>query len=207
MGGYSSQSVTRWLVIALAAVLVACSGGSGGGEKASPKTSPPSSSNPPPTIDLSKPIPGGSLHGTPRPPLENTGTDYVAIFKSLTANFRWLTENPNPSVLSELFVPGTPPHDQRASAYQYLVDNGYRWADEGYRLFDVQVVDAREDAISLNVVENLSFERLVDASGTQVGDVRPHGSPETVSVLLSRSADSRWRVAHSSRVDGSEVQL
>jgi hypothetical protein len=156
---------------------------------------------------LSKPIPGGSLHGTPRPPLENTGTDYVAIFKSLTANFRWLTENPNPSVLSELFVPGTPPHDQRASAYQYLVDNGYRWADEGYRLLDVHVVDAREGAISLNVVEDLSFERLVDASGKQVGDVRPHGSPETVSVLLSRSADSKWRVADSSRVDGSEVQL
>jgi hypothetical protein len=207
MGGCSSQSVTRSLVIALVAVLVACSGGSGGGEKASPKTSPPSSSNPPPTIDLSKPIPGGSLHGTPRPPLENTGTDYVAIFKSLTANFRWLTENPNPSVLPELFVPGTPPHDQRASAYKYLVDNGYRWADEGYQLLDVQVVDARADAISLNVVENLSFERLVDASGTQVGDVRRHGSPETVSVLLSRSADSKWRVADSSRVDGSEVQL
>ena len=206
MGGCSSQSVTRSL-IALVAVLVACSGGSGGGEKASPRTSPPSSSNPPPTIDLSKPIPGGSLHGTPRPPLENTGADYVAIFKSLTANFRWLTENPNPSVLSELFVPGTPPHDQRASAYQYLVDNGYRWADEGYQLLDVQVVDARDDAISLNVVENVSFERLVDASGTQIGEVRRHGSPETVSVLLSRSADSKWRVADSSRVDGSEVQL
>jgi hypothetical protein len=207
MGGCSSQSVTRSLVIALVAVLVACSGGSGGGDKASPKTSPPSSSRPSPTIDLSKPIPGGSLHGTPRPPLENTGTDYVAIFKSLTANFRWLTENPNPSALSELFVPGTPPHDQRASAYQYLVDNGYRWADEGYQLLDVQVVDAREDAISLNVVENLAFERLVDGSGTQVGEVRRHGSPETVSVLLSRSADSKWRVANSSRVDGSEVQL
>src|SRR5207245_166693 len=64
MGGCSSQSVTRSLVIALVAVLVACSGGSGGGgETASRRTSPPSSSNPPPTIDLSKPIPGGSLHG------------------------------------------------------------------------------------------------------------------------------------------------
>ena len=144
MSGCSSQSVTRSLVIALVAVLVACSGGSGGGDKASPRTSPPSSSSPPPTIDLSKPIPGGSLHGTPRPPLENTGTDYVAIFKSLTANFRWLTENPNPSVLAELFVPGTPPHDQRASAYQYLVANGYRWADEGYQLLDVRV---RRDVI------------------------------------------------------------
>ena len=207
MSGCSSQSVARLFAVALVGVLAACSGGSGGGGgKAYPTTS-PSTTAPPATIDLSKPIPGGSLHGTPRPPLENTGTDYVAIFGSLTANFRWLTENPNPSVLSELFVPGTPPHDQRASAYQYLVDNGYRWADEGYQLLDVQVVDAKNDAVSLNVVETLQFERLVDASGSQVGDLRPRGSPETVAVVLSRSADARWRVANSSRVDGSEVQL
>ena len=205
MSGCSSQSVARLFAVALVGVLAACSGGSGGG-KASPATS-PSTTAPPATIDLSKPIAGGSLHGTPRPPLENTGTDYVAIFGSLTANFRWLTENPNPSVLSELFVPGTPPHDQRASAYQYLVDNGYRWADEGYQLLDVQVVDAKNDAVSLNVVETLQFERLVDASGSQVGDLRPRGSPETVAVVLSRSADARWRVANSSRVDGSEVEL
>jgi hypothetical protein len=193
--------------VALVGVLAACSGGSGGGGgKASPKSA-PSTTAPPATIDLSRPIPGGSLHGTPRPPLENTGTDYVAIFGSLTANFRWLTENPNPSVLSELFVPGTPPHDQRVSAYQYLVDNGYRWADEGYQLLDVQVVDAKNDAVSLNVVETLQFERLVDASGSQVGDLRPRGSPESVAVVLSRSADARWRVANSSRVDGSEVEL
>ena len=103
MGGCSSQSVTRSLVVALAAVLVACSGGSGGGGgKASPKTSPPSSTTPPATIDLSKPIPGGSLHGTPRPPLENTGTNYVAIFKSLIANQRWISENPDPALISDV---------------------------------------------------------------------------------------------------------
>ncbi len=74
MSGCSSQSVARLLAVALVGVLAACSGGSGGGGgKASPKTS-PSTTAPPATIDLSKPIPGGSLHGTPRPPLENTGT-------------------------------------------------------------------------------------------------------------------------------------
>ena len=123
MGGCSSQSVTRSL-IAIVAVLVACSGGSGGGQKASPRTSPPASSTPPATIDLSKPIPGGSLHGTPRPPLENTGADYVAIFKSLDGNLRWLSENPDPSVLPELFVPGTAGHDARMPAYQYLTERG-----------------------------------------------------------------------------------
>ncbi len=208
MGGCSSQSVARSVGVALGVLLAACSGGSdAGGGKASPKTSTPASSTPPPTIDLSKPIPGGSLHGTPRPALENTGTDYVAIFKSLTGNFRWLTENPNPGVLSELFVPGTPPHDERVAAYQYLEDNRYRWADEGYRVLQVDVVDAQGDSVALRVVEELAYERLVDESGNQVGETRPHGSPENVTVLLNRSADGHWRVASTSRVQDSVVQL
>jgi hypothetical protein len=205
MGGCSSQSVTRSLVIALVAVLVACSGGSGGGEKASPRTSPPSSSNPPPTIDLSKPIPGGSLHGTPRPPLENTGTDYVAIFKSLDANLRWLSENPDPSVLRELFVPGTAGHDARMPAYQYLTERGYHFADEGYELISAEVVSAQPDAVSLRVVQRLDFERVVDGSGQQVGDIKQHGSAEETTVVLSLS-DGRWRVASWTSANAS-VQL
>jgi hypothetical protein len=193
VGGYLSQSVAGSASVALLVVLVACSGGSGEGDRrTSPKGSTAPTTAPPATIDLSRPIPGGSLHGKPRPPLENTGNDYVAIFKSLTANFRWLTENPNPMLLADLFVPGTPPHDQRASAYQYLVANGYRWADEGYQLLDIQVVDAKDDAVSLNVVEKLAFERLVDASGNQVGELRPHGSAERVTVLLNRGSGGRW---------------
>jgi hypothetical protein len=205
MGGCSSQSVTRSLVIALVAVLVACSGGSGGGEKASPETSPPSSSNPPPTIDLSKPIPGGSLHGTPRPPLENTGTDYVAIFNSLDANLRWLSENPEPSVLAELFIPGTPGHDARMPAYQYLTERGYHFADEGYELISVDVVSAQPNAVSLRVVQRLDFERVVDGSGQQVGDIKQHGSAEETNVVLSPS-DGRWRVASWTSANAS-VQL
>lgn len=205
MGGGSSQSVTRLLVIALAAALVACSGGSGGGEKASPRTSPPSSSSPPPTIDLSKPIPGGSLHGTPRPPLENTGTDYVAIFRSLDGNLRWISENPDASLLADLFIPGTPGHDSRMPAYQYLTDHGYRFADEGYRLLSVDIVSAEPAAVSLRVVQQLDFERVIDGNGQQVGDVRPHGSPEDTNVLLTPN-DGRWRIA-SWTTSNASVQL
>src|SRR6266540_32256 len=130
MGGCSSQSVARSVVVALYVLLAACSGGSdAGGGKASAKTSAPASSTPPPTIDLSKPIPGGSLHGTPRPPLENTGTDYVAIVMSITGNFRWLTENPDPALISDLYVPGTHIHDLQQDVFRRLVQNGWRAAD------------------------------------------------------------------------------
>src|SRR5262245_8771478 len=140
MGGCSSQSVARLLAITLLGVLAACSGGSGEGRHASPPTTAAPSSAPPPTIDLTRPIPGGSLHGTPRPPLENTGTDYVAIFKSLIANQRWISENPDPALISDVYLPGTRGHDDRVAAYQYLVDHGYRWADEGYQLVSADVV-------------------------------------------------------------------
>jgi hypothetical protein len=208
MSGCSSQSVARLLAIALVGVLAACSGGSGGGGgKASPTTS-PSTTAPPATIDLSKPIPGGSLHGTPRPPLENTGNDYAAIFKSLIANQRWISENPDPALISDVYVPGTPGHDARVQAYQYLVDNGYRWADEGFQLLSVDVIDAKADVVSLRVTDGLEFERIVDAAGSQVGNTRPRNPAEQVrTTVLSRDGTGRWRIADVSPSGSGTVQL
>jgi hypothetical protein len=205
MSGCSSQSVARLFAIALVGVLAACSGGSGGGGKASPKTS-PSTAAPPATIDLSKPIPGGSLHGTPRPPLENTGSDYVAITRSLIGNLRWISENPDPTLISEVFVPGTPGHDERAAAYRYLVDNGYRWADEGYRLISVDLVDAKPDVVSVRVTQELAFERIVDGAGNQVGQTRSHSGPETLNYVLALS-DGGWRIAGGNTGNDAVVQL
>ena len=207
MGGGSSQSVARWLAVLVLGVLVACSGGSGGGDRhASGRTTAPPSSAQPPTIDLSQPIPGGSLHGTPHPPLENAGTDSVAIFKSLDANLRWLTENPDPSLISDVYVPGTPGHDTRVPAYQYLVDNGYRWADEVYQLLSVDVVST--SSVSLRVQDSLEFERIVDSAGNQVGNLRPRSpSAQTSNVLITIGSDGRWRIADWSSAGGGSVQL
>src|SRR5262249_47054312 len=206
MGGGSSQSVARWLAVAVLGALVACSGGSGGDQGAAPRSTATPTSAPPPTIDLSRPIPGGSLHGTPRPPLENTGTDYVAITRSLIANLRWISENPDPALVSDIFVPGTPGHDQRAAAYQYLVDNGYRWADEGYHVISVDVVDAQRDVVSVRLTQDLQFERVVDAAGNQVGQIRSHSGPETVNYLLASNGGS-WRIAGGNTEGGSVIQL
>jgi len=197
MGGCSSQSVARLLAVALLGVLVACSGGSGGGERrSSPATTGASTSAPPATIDLSRPIPGGSLHGTPRPPLENTGTDYVGILTSLTANFRWLTENPDLALLSELYVEGTDTYDFQASFFSALAQRGLRGADDGYRLLSAEVVDARPDVATLRVRDEFTFERVVDDQGNQVGEGRPRKPAiKTWNVVLNSDATGHWRVA------------
>jgi hypothetical protein len=211
----SSHSVVVSAAVASTLVLVGCDSGGGGGggagdarrpepERSAERTSTTAA---PARIDLSEPIPGGSLHGTPRPPLENTGDDYVAIFESLMKNFRWLTENPDLGVISEIFVPGTPVHDERVRAYQYLLDNGYRWADEGYRLISTDVLDTKSEAVSLQVVQQLEFERVVDASGNQVGELRSHSAPETLTFLLVPDKSGRWRIADSTRGADTEVQL
>jgi hypothetical protein len=208
MSGCSSQSVARLFAVTLVGVLVACSGGSGGGGGKASRKSAPSTTAPPATIDLSKPIPGGSLHGTPRPPLENTGTDYVAIFKSLIANQRWISENPDPRLISDVYVPGTPGHDARVSAYQYLVDNNYRWADEGFQLLSVDVIDARADVVSLRVSDSLEFERIVDAAGNQVGNLRTRDpATQERTTVLSSDGTGHWRIADVSPAGGGEVQL
>ncbi|HUF85315.1 MAG TPA: hypothetical protein VMQ81_12075 [Acidimicrobiia bacterium] len=211
MSHHSSQPVVISAAMAVAIALAGCGGGGGESETRRGKTERSaertSTTAAPTPIDLSQPIPGGSLHGTPRPPLENTGDDYIAIFESLTANFRWVTENPDVAALSEVFVPGTPPHDQRIGPYQFLVDNGYRWADEGYHLISVEVVDSRTEAASLRVVEEVQSERLVDSNSNQVGDVRPHAGPETYTVLMVLGADGRWRIADATRTDEPVVEV
>jgi hypothetical protein len=211
----SSRSVVVSAAVVAALVLVGCSsGGDGAGDAGDARRPEPersaertSTTAAPARIDLSEPIPGGSLHGTPRPPLENTGDDYVAIFESLVGNLRWISENPDPALLSQLFVPGTPGHDERVPAYQYLVDNGYRFADEGYHLISVEVIDVRPEVVSLRAVQQVELERVVDSVGEQVGEARPHGAPETLNFVLAPDSDGHWRIAGGDRISSAEVEL
>ncbi|MGH9051304.1 MAG: hypothetical protein ACRDY4_16355 [Acidimicrobiia bacterium] len=211
--GEAMSHPSTLLVVVSASVFALLAGCDSGGDDADagpPRRSAPettSTTAAPAGIDLSEPIPGGSLHGTPRPPLENTGDDYVAIFESLMANVRWLSENPDPAVLSELYVPGTPGHDERVPAYEFLVANGYRWADEGYQLISVEVVDAQSDIVSLQVQDRLEYERLLDTAGNQVGEARERGTAQTYTALLAVDGEGRWRVADANRAGDEVVEL
>jgi hypothetical protein len=56
------------------------------------------------------------------------------------------------------------------------------------------------------VTQELAFERVVDASGNQVGQTRSHSGPETLNYLLALS-DGRWRIAGGNTSNDSVIQL
>jgi hypothetical protein len=196
------------VVCACGAALVAgCSGGGSGSARRSTSNGRPRVSSSTTTtaskvvrIDLSKPIPGGSLHGTPRPTLENTGTDYVAIFKSLMADWRWQGENPDVrgvAGVDDVYVPGTPDHDGGVAETQNLLDHQHRWADENYRVIsvDVRQVASQPRSVLLRVVDTQDNEKIVDAAGVQFGPIQPWGSPRAWNYVMTPDAYGRWRWA------------
>jgi hypothetical protein len=205
-----------------AALVAGCNGGGGSGatRRDAPSKRPSVSSSTTTTtapkvvrIDLSKPIPGGSLHGTPRPTLENTGTNYVAILKSLIATSRWQGENPDvggvPAV-DDLYLPGTTAHDGRVRDTQILIDAHHHWADDNYRLISVgvQQVVQQPRSVLLRVVDTQDDEKIVDAAGVQFGAIQPRGSSRAWTYIISPDAYGRWRIAGGAQtVDDPTVQL
>jgi len=193
------------LVVVLA--LAGCSDGDGGGDGESSEarrerggareepTTPTAATTADGRIDVYEPIPGGSLHGTPRPPLENTGTDYVAIFESLIAQIRWLDENPNPALIPDIFMPGTADHDAGVTTQSDLVASEQRWADEGFHLIEVEVLDVQPQYVSLRYRDSMEYVRVVDRAGHEV---RTRARPEPVatwSALMVPDGSARWRFA------------
>jgi uncharacterized protein YcgI (DUF1989 family) len=59
----------------------------------------------------------------------------------------------------------------------------------------------------LRVVQQLEFERVVDANGQQVGDLRRHDAQDTLTFILAADPSGRWRIADSTRNDDAVVQL
>jgi hypothetical protein len=199
----------RLALVALA--LAACGGGRG--DSSSPVDAAP---DPPATttgtaprteIDIRRPIAAGSLRGTPRPPLANTGDDPVAILESLAANFRWLTENPDPALVDELFVPGTADHTRFRDLFGELAARGWRSADDGYAISSIEVIAVEPAFVRLRVVDSLSFEQIVDDNGERVGAGRvPEPLTESI-VYLSPDANGRWRIADWHSTTPPQVEL
>jgi hypothetical protein len=198
--------------LALVAVALGACGGAPG-DSSSPADAAPdpptttTSTAPAAGIDVRRPIPAGSLHGAPRPPLANTGDDPVAIFESLAANFRWLSENPDPALVDEMFVPGTADHAVFRDLFAELAARRWRSADEGYAISSIEVIAVEPAFVRLRVVDSLLFEQIVDEDGERVGLGRvPEPSTESI-VYLSPDPNGRWRIADWQSTTSPQVEL
>src|SRR5262249_53744424 len=117
------------------------------------------------------------------------------------------TENPDPALISDIYLEGSRIHDLQLDVFRRLAENGWRAADEGYRLVEITPLDVRPDVVALRVIDQFDFERIVDKSGSQVGEGRAHNGPVTWSVLLSVDSSGKWRIADWSPSGGGSVAL
>jgi hypothetical protein len=131
---------------------------------------------------------------TPAPPLHNTGTDYVAIFRSLDRTRVWLeAHHPDPALVPRVWVEGT---DIAAQFRRHLGDlrrHRVRWVDVGDRS-EAKVVSVVDGSVTLRVAEHTTAVHLVDDSGRVVDRVT-QGPVFHWIVLLDRGGDGRWLIA------------
>jgi hypothetical protein len=111
-------------------------------------------------------------------------------------------------VISDIYVPGTEDHASWVTAFQDLVNKGWRAADDGYYVVSVEAVDTQQEVVTVRVTDSMKFERIVESSGRQVGEGRARDPQvRTFVAVLSRDSDGRWRLADYSPTGGGTVQL
>jgi hypothetical protein len=120
----------------------------------------------------------------PPPKLVNTGTDYVAILKSLGAYGNWLAAHrPDPARVSTIITAGTTLHDRFAGDLMRLRDNGKRLIEELGGPSKYTIISKRPTAFSAKSVEDVRAHRTVVASGRVTSEER-RTAPTTYLMLV-----------------------
>jgi hypothetical protein len=159
-------------------VLGACSGAS---KNAAPTSTPPSESTTVPRRTTTVPrsttttsTPEYSFDDSvPPPKLINTGTNYVAILKSLESYANWLAaHHPDPTLTSRIVAQGTKMYRGYAQDYTRLRDNNSRLVEELGGATRYAIVSTTPDAFSARVIEDIRVHMSVNTSGRVTGENR-----------------------------------
>jgi hypothetical protein len=130
----------------------------------------------------------------PPPKLVNTGTDYVAILKSLDAYSNWLAAHrPRPALVDAFVAAGTRLHDSYVKTLTALHDRSERLLELRNGTDTYTIVSATQNAVSANVVQRITLHRVVDSVGRVVDEARFTG--ETAYRVLAVKTNGRWYVA------------
>ena len=128
------------------------------------------------------------------PPLVNTGTDYVAILKSLGGYGNWLAaHHPDPALASTIIAAGTKLHDTFALDLTHLRDNGTRLIERLGGPSRYTILSATPNAFSARVVEDIVVHETVVPTG-RVTSRRRYAAPTTY-LMLAVMFEAHWHFA------------
>ncbi len=143
------------------------------------------------------------------PALHNTGSDYVAIFRSLDRYRTWLeTSHPDPALADRVWSAYSPLNAKYRRELTWLRRHGWRWFEVGQssRVEVASVVPAT-GVVTLRVDEHLPVIEVRDGAG-EVAGRRTLGPEFHWIVTLSADSTGRWTIADiGTRLTDVEVQL
>jgi hypothetical protein len=128
------------------------------------------------------------------PRLVNTGTDHVAILKSLESYGNWLAAHrPDPALAPTTVAPGTGLLRDYLRDLTNLRDNNRREVERLDGPSEYTILSATPDAFSARVVENISAHQVVDPSGHVTSEARFSGPTTYLDLVVL--AGGRWCLA------------
>jgi hypothetical protein len=139
------------------------------------------------------------------PPLVNTGTDYVAIAKSLLEYTNWLlAHRPDVSLIEEIAPRGSSAYQALAKNLPILRRTHRRLVEEVSRSDEIEVVSVGTDSVSVRDTQYLTRQIIVDELGAIVSERQKDTT--TYVALLVRNGD-RWYLASAEEQSAHETQL
>jgi len=126
------------------------------------------------TTTTSTTVPVYSFDGSvPPPKLVNTGTNYVAILRSLSAYGNWLAAHrPDPTLVRNIVAPGTRQYELFSRDLMRLRASKKRAIETLGEPTKYTVISVRKDAVSVRVVEDVRTQQSIDARARVTSEVR-----------------------------------
>ena len=132
----------------------------------------------------------------PPPKLVNTGTNYVAILKSLESYGNWLAAHrPDPGLTSGFVAGGTDLFNAYTAALTILRDKRQRLVETTSAPDQMTIISATPNAFSATIDQQISSHRLVNSSLHVVREARFSGIATYLALAIR--VRGRWYLAAS----------
>jgi hypothetical protein len=184
----------RAALLVAGALLVGACGGTKSASTDGPSAASPTTHRAHPTTTTTVSPPYSFDDSVPPPPLVNTGTNYIAILKSLEAYGDWTTAHrPDPTLVSRFVAAGTKLYDAYLRTLTKLRHSSQRFVELRDGEDRYTIVSRTADAISAEIVQRISWHRIVDITGNTIDQA--HFTGTTSYRVLAVKTSGRWSLA------------